>query len=360
MLNLKDVLQARQVVQSVVHQTPLDYSHTYSVMTGNEIFLKLENLQKTGSFKLRGAYNKLCSLSSEEKKRGVVTASAGNHAQGVAYSSKRAGIKSTVVMPQKAPLAKIEATQNYGAQVILYGNTFDEAQDYALKLQNQNGASFIHAFDDPFIIAGQGTVGLEILDQLPDVDSIVCPVGGGGLISGIALAVKEKHPHLKLYGVQAARCPSMLSSLVAKKPLKISAMETIADGIAVKRPGKLTFEIISRYVDDLVTVSDEEIAQTMLYLLERSKQVVEGAGAAALASLLFGKFNLKKQKVAVLVSGGNVDLARLPLWLSRAVRFPDIVTRRNHEPRHQHQDTFTQSWPNSVSRLYAAKNNIKE
>lgn len=360
MLNQEAVLRARQVIQDAAQFTPLVYSRTYSVLTGNEIFLKLENLQKTGSFKLRGAFNKLHSLSAEEKKRGVVTASAGNHAQGVAYSSTQAGIKSTVVMPQNAPFSKVEATQNYGAQVILYGQTFDEAQAYAQKLHRENKATFIHAFDDPLIIAGQGTVGLEIMDQLPEVDCIVCPIGGGGLMAGIALALKESYPSLKLYGVQADRCPSMIRSLEANRPIQTEATETIADGIAVKKPGELTFQIISRYVDELVTVRDDEIAQTMLYLLERSKQVVEGAGAAALASLLFGKIKLRGKKVAVVISGGNVDLSRLPALLSHTVRLPNIVSRSNNQDDHKKQNAFTQAWPHSIRRLHAAKNKVKK
>ncbi|MDQ0337680.1 threonine dehydratase [Caldalkalibacillus uzonensis] len=330
MLSQEDIKTARQVVSAIAHTTPLDFSHTYSTLTNNEVYLKLENLQKTGSFKIRGAYNKLMSLTAAEKKRGVVAASAGNHAQGVAYSSSRAQINCTVVMPEGAPLAKVEATKNYGANVILHGHTFDEALAFAQMQQQQTGAVFVHAFDDPHVIAGQGTIGLEILEQLPNVDSIVCPIGGGGLIAGIALAVKASHPHIKVYGVQAAQCPSMLSSLNAQQLVQVTTQGTIADGIAVKRPGKLTFDLVQQYVDDVVTVSEDEIARTMLYLLERSKLLVEGSGAVSLAALLNGKLNLKQQKVAVIISGGNVDITFvsriIELGLIEAGRYLSIVT----------------------------------
>lgn len=358
MLSHRDVMKAYQVVRPVVHPTPLDYSRTFSVMTGNAVYLKLENVQKTGSFKIRGAYYKLANLSSQEKKGKVVAASAGNHAQGVAYASRLAGIKSIVVMPQTAPLAKIEASQNYGASVVLYGKNFDEALMHALQLKSKLGASFVHAFDDPFIIAGQGTVGLEILEVLPEVEGIVVPVGGGGLIAGIALAVKERKPHLKLFGVQAERCPSMLLSLRSGQPRTVPYQDTIADGIAVKKPGELTLEIISRYVDGLVTVSEREIAQTMLYLLERSKQVVEGAGAAALAALLFGKIKLANKNVAVIISGGNVDLAKLPLWLSRSVTLPHKIKGHKSNQNGKPDELTAQTIPMSISGLNGAHQHI--
>lgn len=360
MLSRQDVLKAYQVIRPVTNRTPLDHSRTFSTMTGNHVYLKLENLQKTGSFKIRGAYYKLSTLSPQEKKRGVIAASAGNHAQGVAYGSRLAGIKSFVVMPKNAPLAKIEASQNYGAQVILYGKSFDEAHMYALKLQGKLGASFIHAFDDPFVIAGQGTVGLEVLEDLPEVEGLMVPVGGGGLISGIALAVKETHPHLKLIGVQAERCPSMLLSLKSGERQTVPHQETVADGIAVKRPGALTFEIISRYVDELVTVKEKEITQTMLYLLERSKQVVEGAGAAALAALLFGKTKLVNKKVAVIISGGNVDLAKLPLWLSRSITLPNKIKGKKADQNDQPNESAAQTIPMAVSRLDGAHQHISK
>lgn len=307
-MNLDDIIIAREKMKGIVHTTPLDYSKTFSQLAKNEVFLKLENLQKTGSFKVRGSYNKLINLSEEELQKGVVAASAGNHAQGVAYSSHMLGIPCTIVMPKGAPLSKVLATKQYGAEVILEGNVFDEALAFALELKEQKGATFIHAFDDDWVIAGQGTVGLEILDQLPDVEAIVCPVGGGGLIAGLAMAVKEKNPHISVYGVQAAACPSMKQSLTEEKPIMIASSPTMADGIAVKKPGLKNFELVQKYVDDIYCVDEMEIARTMLMLLERNKLLVEGSGACSLSSLLYKKVSLKEKKVVAVLSGGNVDM----------------------------------------------------
>jgi threonine dehydratase len=307
-MNLDDVIIAREKMKGIVHETPLDYSKTFSTLSHNEVFLKLENLQKTGSFKVRGSYNKMISLSQEELKKGVVAASAGNHAQGVAYSSQMLGIPCTIVMPKGAPLSKVLATRQYGAEVILEGAVFDEALAYALELKDQLGATFIHAFDDEAVIAGQGTVGLEIIDQLPDVEAIICPVGGGGLIAGVAMAVKQKNPAISVYGVQTLACPSMKQSLIEKKPVMVEAAPTMADGIAVQKPGQQTFEIIKEYVDDIFCVDEMEIARTMLMVLERNKLLVEGSGASPLAALLYDKVNLRNKKVAVVLSGGNVDV----------------------------------------------------
>ncbi|RSD28644.1 threonine ammonia-lyase [Mesobacillus subterraneus] len=308
-MNLDDVVIARERMKGIVHMTPLDFSQTFSSLSGNEVYLKLENLQKTGSFKVRGSYNKLNSLSEDELKKGVVAASAGNHAQGVAYSSKMLGIPCTIVMPKGAPLSKVLATRRYGAEVILEGAVFDEALSHAQQLKDQMGATFIHAFDDHAVIAGQGTVGLEILEQLPDVDAIICPVGGGGLIAGVALAVKKKKPDIKVYGVQTLACPSMKHSLEQNQPVAVQAAPTMADGIAVQKPGQETFKIIRDYVDDLFCVDEMEIARTMLMLLERNKLLVEGSGASPLAALLNNeKTNLKNKKIAVVLSGGNVDV----------------------------------------------------
>jgi threonine dehydratase len=307
-MNLDDVIIAREKMKGIVHETPLDYSKTFSTLSHNEVFLKLENLQKTGSFKVRGSYNKMISLSQEELKKGVVAASAGNHAQGVAYSSQMLGIPCTIVMPKGAPLSKVLATRQYGAEVILEGAVFDEALAYALELKDQLGATFIHAFDDEAVIAGQGTVGLEIIDQLPDVEAIICPVGGGGLIAGVAMAVKQKNPAISVYGVQTLACPSMKQSLIEKKPVMFEAAPTMADGIAVQKPGQQTFEIIKEYVDDIFCVDEMEIARTMLMVLERNKLLVEGSGASPLAALLYDKVNLRNKKVAVVLSGGNVDV----------------------------------------------------
>jgi threonine dehydratase len=307
-LNIDDIIIARDKMKGIVHMTPLDYSKTFSQLAHNEVYLKLENLQKTGSFKVRGSYNKLNSLSKEELTKGVIAASAGNHAQGVAYSSQMLGVPCKIVMPKGAPLSKILATKQYGAEVILEGATFDDALSYALKLKEQLDATFIHAFDDEAIMTGQGTVGLEILDQLPDVEAVICPIGGGGLIAGVAMAVKEKNPHISVYGIQALACPSMKQSLFENKPVIVDSTPTMADGIAVKKPGLRPFEIVQKYVDDVFCVDEMEIARTMLMVLERNKLLVEGSGAVSLASLLYEKLNIKEKKVVAVLSGGNVDM----------------------------------------------------
>lgn len=307
-MNLDDVIIAREKMKGIVHTTPLDYSKTFSTLSNSEVYLKLENLQKTGSFKVRGSFIKLISLSPEELEKGVVAASAGNHAQGVAYSSQMLGISCTIVMPKGAPLSKVLATRQYGAEVILEGAVFDDALAYALKLKDQLGATFIHAFDDEDVIAGQGTVGMEILDQLPDVEAIICPVGGGGLIAGVALAVKQKNPEIKVYGVQTLACPSMKQSLTENRPVAVEAAPTMADGIAVQKPGQKTFDIIREYVDDIFCVDEMEIARTMLLVLERNKLLVEGSGASPLAALLYDKVDLSGKKVVAVLSGGNVDV----------------------------------------------------
>jgi threonine dehydratase len=307
-VNLDNIIIAREKMKGIVHETPLDYSKTFSDLAQNEVYLKLENLQKTGSFKVRGSYNKLISLSEEELKKGVVAASAGNHAQGVAYSSQMLGIPCTIVMPKGAPLSKVLATRQYGAEVILEGNVFDEALAFALELNEKRGATFIHAFDDEAVITGQGTVGLEILDQLPEVEAVICPVGGGGLIAGVAMAVKEKNPNIAVYGVQTMACPSMKQSLIEQKPVAIKSAPTMADGIAVQKPGASNFEIVKKYVNDIVCVDEMEIARTMLLLLERNKLLVEGSGASSLAALLYKKINITNKKVAAVLSGGNVNV----------------------------------------------------
>lgn len=307
MITLADVQQAQAAMNGVVHKTPLDRSSTFSNMTGNDVYLKLENLQKTGSFKIRGAYNKIYSLTAEEKSRGVIAASAGNHAQGVAYAARMAKTKATIVMPEAAPLAKITATRGYGAEVVLSGAVYDDAFNNAQELQLATGQTFIHAFDDRQVIAGQGTVGLEILKALEDVTAIVVPIGGGGLISGIALAVKESAPHVKIYGVQAQGAPAMYMSKHAHTIKTTPDAVTMADGIAVKVPGDLTFGIIDKYVDDIVVVDDEAIASTILMLLERAKLMVEGAGAVSLAAILNNKIPVKGKIVSV-ISGGNIDV----------------------------------------------------
>ncbi|WP_227937581.1 threonine ammonia-lyase [Alkalihalobacillus deserti] len=319
MVLLNDIVTAHEKMMGIIHKTPLDYSLTFSEYSDNDIYLKLENLQKTGSFKVRGSYNKMISLRKEELKNGVVAASAGNHAQGVAYASTMLGIPCTIIMPTGAPLSKVQATKEYGANVELQGTVFDEALAYALELKNQTGAAFVHAFDDEAIIAGQGTVGLEIMDQISDVDAIICPVGGGGLIAGLAAAVKEKNPSVQVYGVEAVACPSMAQSLLEMKPITVDASPTMADGIAVKRPGQHTFPLVQRYVDDMLSVDEMEIAQTMLMLLERNKLLVEGSGAVSLAALLNQKLPIKNKKVVPVISGGNVDVSFISRIIERGM-----------------------------------------
>jgi threonine dehydratase len=319
MVSYNDIVKAHEKMTGIVHQTTLDYSHTFSQHSNNEVYLKLENLQKTGSFKVRGSYNKMMSLRKEELQKGVVAASAGNHAQGVAYASTMLGIPCTIVMPTAAPLSKVQATRGYGANVELQGSGFDEALDYALELRDQTGAAFVHAFDDEAIIAGQGTVGLEILEQLPDVDAIICPVGGGGLIAGLATAVKEKKPSIQVYGVEASACQSMAQSLKEKKLVTVDASPTMADGIAVKRPGQHTFQLVQQYVDDMISVDEMEIAQTMLMLLERNKLLVEGSGAVSLAAMLYDKLPIKDKKVVTVISGGNVDVSFVSKIIERGM-----------------------------------------
>lgn len=306
-LSLRDVRQAYHAMAEVVHHTPLDRSSTFSNIAGCEVYLKLENLQKTGSFKIRGAYNKIQSLTQEERARGVIAASAGNHAQGVAYAARMAGVKATIVMPEHAPLAKVVATRGYGAEVVLSGQVYDDAYQKAQEIEKERGQTFIHAFNDPYVIAGQGTIGLEILEDLEDVSAIVVPIGGGGLIAGLALAVKELAPHVKIYGVQAQGAPAMYMSKQAHAIRTTEEAVTMADGIAVKVPGDITFGLVDRYVDDIVVVDDEAIANTILMALERAKMMVEGAGAVSLAAILEHKLPLEG-KIAAVLSGGNIDV----------------------------------------------------
>lgn len=315
---LTDVQEAYARLSGVLHKTPLDRSRTFSMMTGCDVYLKLDNLQKTGSFKIRGAYNKIQSLTEREKASGVIAASAGNHAQGVAYAASLAGIKSTIVMPEGAPLAKIIATRGYGAEVVLHGAVYDDAYEQALKIQQESRQTFVHAFNDAAVMAGQGTIGLEILEDLDDVTAIVAPIGGGGLISGIATAVKAKAPQVKIYGVQATGASAMYLSKYAHSLKTTSDAQTIADGIAVKIPGDLTFPIVEKYVDEIVTVDDEAIAGAILLLLERAKLMVEGAGAISLAAILNGKIP-QKGKIVSVISGGNIDVNTISRIIERGL-----------------------------------------
>ncbi len=292
-----------------------------SALTGQQVYLKLENLQMTGSFKERGALNRIAMLTDEQAVRGVVAASAGNHAQGVAYHATARGIKSLIVMPLATPLVKVTATRGFGAEVVLHGANYDEAYLEAMRLCDAAGMTFIHPFDDPVVMAGQGTIGLELLEQIPQLEAVVVPIGGGGLIGGIACAIKESKPHVKVVGVQTSRLPSMLAAVEAHHPVTIDPATTIADGIAVRRAGDVTFPMVERYVDEIVTVDEDEIASSILVLLEREKTLAEGAGATALAALLQKKTSVipAGAHTAVLVCGGNIDVTLLSRIIERGL-----------------------------------------
>jgi len=303
----KEIERAGNQIGKVILRTPIIYSEALSKLTGKEVYLKLENLQKTGSFKIRGAYHKLSRFNSSMRKRGVIAASAGNHAQGVALASSLLGIRSTIVMPQGASLAKQMATRSYGGEVILYGQDVDEALRYARGLAGKEKA-FIHPYDDEEVIAGQGTLGLEILEEVPDVEGIIVPVGGGGLISGIATIVKKRRPRVKIIGVQSSHVSSALASLRKKRIVEVEAEPTLADGIAVPRVGEITFPIIQKRVDEIVTVEEDEIASAILLLMERKRIVAEGAGATPVAALLSKRVKIKPGKLVLVISGGNIDV----------------------------------------------------
>jgi threonine dehydratase len=307
-VTIADIWEAHKLLKPRLHHTPLAPSRTLHEITGADIYLKAENTQRSGSFKVRGASFKVSRLSEKERKRGVIAASAGNHAQGVAIAAAQAGVPCTIVMPEAAPLAKVMATQGYGAQVVLHGVTYDDAYQHCLELQEQSGAAFVHAFDDPDVIAGQGTLGLEMLSDLPDADALVVPIGGGGLISGITIAAKALRPNITVIGVQAAGAASTRAALDAGELRTLPAITTIADGIAVKRPGELTFEIIRQLVDEVVVVEDEAIIGAVLFLMERNKMLVEGAGAVGVAAFLSGTLKLPGKKVLVPLTGGNIDI----------------------------------------------------
>lgn len=318
MLTLDKIYHASYVLKEVIRRTDLIYAP--QINPDCEIYLKPENLQLTGSFKVRGAYYKISQLSDDEKSRGVIACSAGNHAQGVALGATKNGIKSLICLPAGAPISKVEATKKYGAEVCLVDGVYDDAYQKALQLKEERGYTFVHPFDDDDVIAGQGSIGLELLDQLPDVEAIIVPVGGGGLISGVAFAVKALNPNIKVYGVQAVGAPSMVQSIAHKHIERLPAVKTIADGIAVKEPGKNTFDICSKYVDDIVTVSDDEISTAILSLIEQQKLVAEGAGAVAVAAAMFNKLPIKGKKVICLVSGGNIDVTILSRVINRGLQ----------------------------------------
>ena len=326
-LSLADIRAARQRIQDSVYLSPCPRSEMLSQLTGRNVYLKLENLQMTGSFKERGALNRIALLTPAEAARGVVAASAGNHAQGVSYHATKRGIPALIVMPQQTPLVKVTATRNFGAEVLLHGANYDEACTEATRICTDRGMTFIHPFDDPAVMAGQGTIGLELLEQLPQLDAVIVPIGGGGLIGGIACAIKESRlaagkPEVKIIGVQTSRLPSMQQAILDGHPVTIPPATTIADGIAVRRAGDHTFPVVSRYVDEIVTVDEDEIASAILLLLEREKTLAEGAGAAALAALLQGRtahLIPPGAHTAVLVCGGNIDVTLLSRIIERGL-----------------------------------------
>ncbi len=306
MLTLDKIYHAAFSLKNIARKTEVIYAN--KVTEGKNIYLKTENLQKTGSFKIRGAYYKISQLSDEERGKGIVACSAGNHAQGVALAAKEFGVKAIICMPEGAPISKVEATKALGAEVHLVGETYDDAYNYAITINKELGSTFIHPFDDIDVIAGQGTIGLEILDQLPNVDNVVVPIGGGGLISGVAYAIKQLKPSVKIYGVQASNAASMVDSISKKEKLTIKSVSTFADGIAVKTPGELTYSIVNGYVDELVTVTDDEIATAILTLIEKQKLICEGAGAVSVAAVMFNKIPLDNKNTCCILSGGNIDV----------------------------------------------------
>lgn len=320
MLTLDKVYHAQYVLKEAIRETDIIYSPTLSEQSGCKVYLKTENLQLTGSFKVRGAYYKISQLTAEEKAKGVLACSAGNHAQGVALASKKFGISAKICMPDGAPISKVEATKSYGAEVILVPGVYDDAHNEAERLRREFGYTFIHPFDDDDVIAGQATIGLEILNRMKDLDAIVVPIGGGGLISGLAFAVKSLNPKIKVYGVQSAGAPSMLNSLEEKHIITLPTVSTIADGIAVKEPGAVTFGLCSKYVDGIVAVTDEQVSAAILALIEKQKMIAEGAGAVSLAAVMFNKIpNLKGKQVCCLISGGNIDVTILSRVINRGL-----------------------------------------
>lgn len=325
MLTLDKVYHAGYVLKNVIRKT--DVIKAPRINPEADVYLKTENLQTTGSFKIRGSYYKISQLSDEEKSRGVIACSAGNHAQGVALAATKNGIKSLICLPDSAPISKVEATKRYGADVCLVKGVYDDAYNKALELRDKEGYTFIHPFNDEQVIAGQGTIALEIIDQIADLDAVVVPIGGGGLIAGVAYTIKNLNPNVKVYGVQATGAPSMANSIHDGKIERLDSVSTIADGIAVKEPGDLTYEICKQYVDEIVTVSDDEIAAAILALIEQQKLIAEGAGAVSVAAVMFDKVPVKGKKVCCLVSGGNIDVT----ILSRVIKRGLLMSGRNFQ-----------------------------
>ncbi|MBQ8941091.1 MAG: threonine ammonia-lyase [Firmicutes bacterium] len=334
MLTLDKVYHAQYVLKDVIR--PTDLIKAPNLKNDCEIYLKTENLQVTGSFKVRGAYYKISQLTAEEKAKGVIACSAGNHAQGVALAAAKNGINSLICIPDGAPISKVEATKSYGAEVQLVEGAYDDAYNKAIEIQKQSGMTFIHPFNDDMVIAGQGTIGLEILDALPKVDAVIVPVGGGGLISGVAFAIKTLNPNIKVYGVQAAGAPSMVKSIHDHEITTLPSVHTIADGIAVKTPGDNTYELCEKYVDEIVTVTDDEVSTAILSLIEQQKLIAEGAGAVSVAAALFDKVDIKGKKVVCLVSGGNIDVTILSRVINRGLqkagRLAELVIELQDKP----------------------------
>ncbi len=317
MLTLDMVFDAQRVLKNIIRET--DLVQAYGIAPSCKLYLKPENLQITGSFKVRGAGYKIAKLSDEEKKKGVIACSAGNHAQGVALAASKHGIKSLICLPDTAPISKIEATKGFGADVCLVEGCYDDAYNKALQLKDEKGYTFVHPFDDEGVIAGQGTIGLEILNDLDNIDAVIVPIGGGGLISGIAYTIKSLRPSVKVYGVQAAGAPSMYNSVKSGKIECLSGVQTIADGIAVKQPGPNTFKLVSDYVDDIALVTEDEVSSAILALIEKQKMIAEGAGATAVAAAMFEKFPIKGKNVVSVVSGGNIDVTSLSRVIERGL-----------------------------------------
>lgn len=318
-LELKEFEQAQERLKPILHHTELDLSSTFSAMTGGKVYLKCENRQKTGSFKIRGASNKIAAMVERGEICSVVASSAGNHAQGVAYAAKKFGIPATIVMPKAAPIAKVQATEGYGARVVLAGDCYDDAYARACEICREEGATFLHPYNDLEVIAGQGTLGMEILGDLPAVDIVIVPAGGGGLLAGVSAAIKQLNPRVKVYGVQAEGADAIARSYREGKLVTTESASTIADGIAVKAPGDITVELIRRYADGILTVSDTEIADAILLLLERCKQVVEPAGATPLAAVLSGKLDVAGKRVVCVLSGGNIDVSFIQSIIERGL-----------------------------------------
>ena len=329
MLTLDKIYQASHVLRSVIRKTDLIYAP--KINPESEIYLKTENLQVTGSFKVRGAYYMMSQLSEEEKAKGVVACSAGNHAQGVALAAAKNHFNAVICLPDGAPISKVEATKSYGAQVCMVEGVYDDAYAKALELKEKENYTFVHPFDNEDVIAGQGTIGLELLDQMPDVDAVIVPIGGGGLISGVAFAIKSLNPNIKVYGVQASGAPSMYQSIQDGKIECLDSVSTIADGIAVKEPGPHTFAYCQKYVDEIVTVTDDEISAAILSLIEKQKLIAEGAGAASVAAAMFNKVPIKGKKVICLVSGGNIDVTILSRVIKRGLLMSGRSCRLNIE-----------------------------